>query len=230
MPAAVPFRVEEAGSTPLDLWTLFTTAFLVGLSGAAAPGPLTTMAVREASRGGFWRGWSVAVGHAVPEALLVAGLSLGLGGWLSRPAVVGVLSLLGGAVLLWMGRGTILEARRAQLPSLDSPGGRPAGSAVWAGAGTTVSNPYWILWWATIGSGYVALSSAGGPAAVAVFFTGHILSDIGWLGLVSAIVASGRRLISDGVYRGLLTALGAFLVGFGVYFLWTSWRFFTGGA
>ncbi|HLT59441.1 MAG: LysE family translocator [Limnochordales bacterium] len=212
----------------MDLGTLFTTAFLVGLSGAAAPGPLTTMAVREASRGGFWRGWSVALGHAVPEALLVAGLAFGLGSWLSRDAVVGVLSLVGGGVLLWMGRGTLLEARHARLPGRDEPGGRPAGNAVLAGAGTTLSNPYWFLWWATIGSGYVALSQAAGGLAVVVFFLGHILADIGWLGLVAAIVASGRRLVGDGAYRGLLAVLGAFLLGFGVYFLWTGWRFLAG--
>lgn len=209
---------------------MFATAFLVGLSGAAAPGPLTAMAVREASRGGFLRGWSVALGHALPEALLVAGLAFGLGTWLSQAPIVGTLSLVGGAVLLWMGRATILEARHARLPAADSPGHRPAGSPVWAGVGTTLSNPYWFLWWATIGAGYVALAKAAGGLAVVVFFFGHILADIGWLGLVSAIVASGRRLVGDGVYRGLLVVLGAFLLGFAVYFLWTGWRFLTGAA
>lgn len=212
----------------MDLWTLFTTAFLVGLSGAAAPGPLTTMAVREASRGGFLRGWSVALGHAIPEILLVIGLTFGLGDWLSQGHVVGVLSLAGGAVLFWMGTSTVREAKAASLPTLEGPDNGRTGNAVWAGVGTTVSNPYWFLWWATIGSGYVALSQAAGGLAVAVFFLGHILADIGWLGLVAGVVASGRRLVTDGIYRGLLTALGIFLLGFGVYFLWTGFRFLRG--
>src|SRR5690606_24631247 len=221
-------RQTRSGRAALDLWTLFTTAFLVGLSGAAAPGPLTGMAVREASRGGFWRGWSVALGHAVPEALLVAGLAYGLGSWLSQAPVVGTLSVIGGLVLLWRGRSTVLEARTARLPGAGDAAGRPAGNAVLAGVGTTLSNPYWFLWWATIGSGYVALSQAGGKLAVAVFFIGHILADVGWLGLVAGLVASGRRFIGDGVYRGVLAFLGVFLLGFGVYFLWTGWRFLSG--
>ncbi|MBO8141168.1 MAG: LysE family transporter [Firmicutes bacterium] len=212
----------------MDLWVLFTTAFLVGLSGALAPGPLTTMAIREASQGGFWRGWSVALGHAIPEGVLVGGLAFGLGEWLSRSPVIGTLSLAGGAFLLWMGRGTLAEAQHARLPAANRGDERAAGNSILAGVGTTLSNPYWFLWWATIGSGYVALSQAGGWLAVIVFFCGHILADIGWLGLVAGVTASGRRFAGDGIYRGVLAVLGVFLLGFGVYFLWTGWGFLTG--
>ncbi len=212
----------------MSLWTLFATAFLVGLSGAATPGPVTTVAVREASRGGFWRGWSVALGHAVPEAMLVAGLAYGLGGFLSRSAVVGVLSVAGGAVLIWMGLGTVREARGARLPAAGAAEGGPAGGAVLAGAGATVSNPHWIVWWATIGSGYVAISRGLGSLGVAVFFAGHILADVAWLGLVSGLVASGRRYATGGVYRGVLVVLGLFLLGFGAWILWTGLGYLTG--
>src|SRR5690606_12785754 len=123
-------RQTRSGRAALDLWTLFTTAFLVGLSGAAAPGPLTGMAVREASRGGFWRGWSVALGHAVPEALLVAGLAYGLGSWLSQAPVVGTLSVIGGLVLLWMACIMVLRAGNARLPGPDDAAVRPADSSV----------------------------------------------------------------------------------------------------
>lgn len=209
----------------MDLWALFSTSFLVGLSGAAAPGPLTAMAVREAGRGGFWRGWSVTIGHAIPELILVAALAFGLGEWLGQNYVVGTLAVVGGGVLLWMGATTVRDARHVRLPGAGEVGEGSAGSAVWGGVGTTLSNPYWFLWWATVGSGYVALSQGGGWPAVAVFFVGHILADVGWLGFVSALVASGRGLLSDGVYRGVLTGLGVFLFGFGLYFLWVGWGF-----
>lgn len=223
--AAEGFRGREGGRF-LDAWTLFVTAFLVGLSGAAAPGPLTTVAIREASRAGFWRGWSVSLGHALPEFLLVVGLAMGLNRWLEAPPVVGTLGLAGGLVLLWMGRGIMLEARGAELPSASAAGPDAGRGAFWSGAGATLSNPYWFLWWATVGAGYVALSRSGGWGAVMIFFCGHILADIGWLGLVSGLVATGRRLMTPGFYRGLLWCLGAFLMAFGVYFLWSGWRFF----
>src|SRR3972149_5217323 len=41
----------------------------------------------------------------------------------------------------------------------------------------SISNPYWSLWWATIGLGYLALSSGQGLTGVAFFFAGHILAD-----------------------------------------------------
>ncbi len=38
------------------LWVIFTTAFLIGLSGALLPGPLLTVAISESARQGFWTG------------------------------------------------------------------------------------------------------------------------------------------------------------------------------
>jgi len=213
----------------LEMGPLFVTAFVVGLSGAASPGPLTTVAVREASRGGFWRGWSVTLGHAIPEALLVAALALGLGRLFEEPGIVAALAAVGGGVLIWMGVSTIGAARTATLPRAGDDRGT-AGCAVWAGVAATVSNPYWFLWWATVGAGYVALSQGGGWQGMLVFFLGHIMADVGWLGFVAALVSSGRRWAGDGAYRGLLAVLGTFLLGFGAYFLLTAWRFLGEGA
>src|SRR3972149_2771423 len=93
------------------LAAIFGTSFVVSLSGALSPGPLTTMAVREGVRRGFWAGPTLALGHGVIEGALVAGLALGLNELLDRDAVTAAIALAGGAVLLFIGLRTLAGAR-----------------------------------------------------------------------------------------------------------------------
>ena len=76
----------------------------------------------------------------------------------------------------------------------------------------SLANPYWALWWATIGTTYLGLWGGARPVNLAAFYLGHISSDILWLGLLSVGVARGVRYLSGKVYRSTLVCLGAFLM------------------
>jgi threonine/homoserine/homoserine lactone efflux protein len=94
-----------------------------------------------------------------------------------------------------------------------------------AGILTTLANPYWIIWWATIGLSYIALSMRLGFPGLVSFYIGHILSDLAWYGSVSVSLALGGRLLTDRVYRGLVAACAVLLLGFGVYFGYAGVRY-----
>ena len=83
----------------------------------------------------------------------------------------------------------------------------------------SASNPYWFIWWATIGVTYLLWSLKLGIAGVASFFAGHILSDLSWYALVAIIIATGRKAINNTVYSWLLVICGVALVGLGAYFV-----------
>jgi threonine/homoserine/homoserine lactone efflux protein len=129
--------------------------------------------------------------------------------------VVGTVGLLGGAVLLWMGWGMFASLSTLRLDTA-APDRRM--HPVLAGILTSLSNPYWALWWATVGLSYIALSLRLGWVGLTFFYVGHVLSDLAWYSAVSLALAMGRRLITDRTYRGLVTACAVFLVGFGLYF------------
>ncbi len=222
------------------LAAIFTTSLLVGLTGALSPGPLTTLAVREGVRRGFWAGPALAVGHAVIELAVVVALALGLNQLLDDEPVTATIALLGGAFLVWLGVQIVRTAPRQELviggeAAAAAPSGRgwlrfaPA-EGDWVGpraaAGLAVSavavsaaNPFWLLWWATVGAAYIATALDEGAAGVAAFYGGHILSDLGWLSLIAFVLASGRRIMSGTAYRGVLMACGVFLVALGGWFL-----------
>jgi len=131
----------------------------------------------------------------------------------------------------WSYRRRLMAAMRGVEASAGPRGhaSRQAGAAasilVPAGVLVSVANPYWIIWWATIGMAYIDKALVHGPAGVSTFFTAHILSDFAWLSLVAFALVTGRRLMSPPVYRGILMACGAFLVGLGVWFIYSGVSF-----
>ncbi len=58
-----------------------------------------------------------------------------------------------------------------------------------------------------------------GAPGVASFYTGHVITDLGWLSLITFALASGRRIMSRRAYRGILFACGLFLLALGGWFL-----------
>jgi len=210
----------------LQLGAIFGTAFVVGLSGAMMPGPLLAVTIHEATRSGARAGPVIMLGHMLLEAALVAAVALGLARWLTDRRVISVVSFIGGAMMCWMGPSLIRSARHASLQA-------PSGNAtrlhpVAAGVLVSLSNPYWTIWWATIGLGYVVMGLKFGLVGLMVFFAGHILSDFAWYTLVSVGVAKGRRILSDRIYRGMIAVCGAALLGFGAWFFWTGWSEISG--
>lgn len=210
------------------LLALYATFMLISLSGALSPGPLTALALSEGMRAGRWAGVRLALGHGLVEIPLVFAIAYGLGEWLRRPLVSGLIGLLGAAVLLWMGYGLALGAWRGTLTLAGAPAGpRPAalrfGHAP-AGIIFTLTNPYWSLWWVTLGATYVArvVALAATPAAVGGLALTHWSIDLAWLGGLGLLAASGRRFIGDRPYRVALLVCGVFLLAFGLFFGWSG--------
>ena len=208
----------------LTAWGLLATAFIIGLSGAVMPGPVLAVTVTHAARQGVKAGPLVVLGHAILEAALLLALVLGLGPILTKPSVGGVVGGVGAIILLWMALGMFKA-----LPGLTldlHEGKTNTAGPVRDGFLLSLANPYWSLWWATVGLSLVAmaLDSPLGWWGLAIFYVGHISSDLVWYLFVSVIVAKGRRFINDLAYKVLVGFCAAFMLFFGGYFAIFAWR------
>ena len=87
---------------------------------------------------------------------------------------------------------------------------------------TSLSNPYWFIWWATIGLVYLGRASRYGWFGVGSFYSGHILADLAWYALISGAVSKGRRFLNDRLYRGVIGVCAGFLVVFAGYFVYSG--------
>ena len=186
--------------------------------------------ISEAARRGFWVGPLLVVGHAIVELLLVVALAWGLSQFLGSSLVAGIIGVVGGLFLMWMSFSLFRQARHQVLPVGANPqGGNSTRRLILAGVLVSVANPFWLLWWATVGTTYLLWSLTVGVIGVALFYIGHILADLGWYSLVSLLIAKGRRLMSNRVYRGLLAICGVALLGMGCYFLVSGAMFLASG-
>ena len=220
----------------LEWLAVGAVAFAVGLSGALSPGPLTVLAIREGARRGWWAGPFATAGHAVAEAVTIVLLALGLSAYVRNDGpVTTAISLVGGLMLVWMAwrtaRSVPTASLAARVAEASTGGSAPASrtsrgpsfeafrAVAPLGIGVSVANPYWLIWWATVGTKLTVDSLCIGWSGPAAVFLGHILSDLIWLTFVAALVGSGSRWLGDRAYRGLLGVCAAFLLVLGVVFV-----------
>lgn len=212
----------------MTISALFVTAFVIGLSGAMMPGPLLTVTISESMKRGFIAGPLIILGHGALELALIAALVAGLSVYLTSALVSSTIALLGGSFLIYLGltmsrealKGNISLAALEQQKEGEIQGGL---HPIAAGVVISLANPYWSIWWATVGLTYLTLSLESGRMGLASFFSGHILADLVWYTLVAALVAGGRRFMSPRLYKYIIAVCGIFLLVLGLYFIYSGY-------
>ena len=202
------------------LLAIFATTFVVAFSGAAMPGPVMTATISESARRGPMAGPLIVAGHAVLELGLVILIMLGLAPFLQRGWVFATIALVGSLMLARMAWSML---RSIPTLSIHADAREQGGTNLMVtGAVLSLSTPYWTLWWATIGLGYILYSARFGAAGVAFFFVGHILGDLVWYSAISLAIGKGRRFLSDRSYRVLIGSCAVFLLALACWFAWSG--------
>lgn len=82
-------------------------------------------------------------------------------------------------------------------------------------------NPYFILWWFTIGLKLVSDAWALGLswAGIAIMYMAHVWMDYAWLTATAYLAKKGINLIGSKGYKIMMILFGIILVFFGFYFL-----------
>jgi threonine/homoserine/homoserine lactone efflux protein len=204
---------------------MFLSSLLIAYSGALMPGPMLTVVVTETPRQGAKAGPLVVLGHAILELTLLILLVVGLGPILKHQSVQAVLQIAGGLMLVWTAASMIVALARRRV-SIDWTGGSGGGKArtVLMGIVSSLANPYWTIWWVTIGLGLLTKAYALGIAGLVAFYLGHITGDLTWYSLVSGAIAAGKRFITPRVYRTMVAIAAAFLLVLATWFLTSGIR------
>ncbi|ATW26260.1 LysE family transporter [Candidatus Formimonas warabiya] len=209
----------------MTLLSLFATSFGVAFSGAMVPGPMLTVTIDESLNQGYKAGPLIVLGHALVELFLLIGLVWGLNKIIVIPWVQAVIAGIGGLFLLYMAYGILKGAGKAEIDLAASGKGKPGKNIVAKGILVSISNPYFILWWATLGLAYVTIALGKGVVGLGVFFFGHILADFFWYFLVAYLIGESKRFLSTKIYRILLFACGIFLAFLAVQFLYSGFSY-----
>jgi threonine/homoserine/homoserine lactone efflux protein len=189
---------------------------LISLSGVMAPGPITAVTVGKGSSSPY-AGAFVAVGHGIVEFPLMAAVYFGAGYLVSVAPVKAAVFSLGGAFLLFMGVGML---RSIGVIRVESPGS--GGAPVAAGILLSLWNPYFLVWWATVGAALITQAIKFGPAGFLLFAIVHWMCDAVWLFFLSAASYRGGHVFGAVFQKTVSVVCGAFLIFFGGKFLYDA--------
>lgn len=217
-----------------EFWLIFSFSFLVALTGAMSPGPLLTYTIiksAQTNKRGYLMGLWIITGHAILEMGIIILLLFGFSFVLKNIAVVRIIGVSGGLILILFGASIIRDIFNGNistnfLNSRDEPSKDPGmtenkgiENPVIGGIMVSMSNPYWWVWWATIGFAFMIqfdISFKKWPKLLA-FFLGHEAGDLIWYLLVSTLAFFGLRHMNRKAYYGILMFCALFMVLFGIY-------------
>ena len=197
--------------------TFLASAVVISLSGVMAPGALTAATIAQGTRSKN-AGVLIAIGHAIIEIPLIFLLILGFGVVLKSQKTQIAIGLAGGLFLLWMGIQMLRNLRKAEYSTADSYKTGP----VMTGFILSVSNPYFLLWWATVGLNLALKAQSLGALALVLFAIVHWLCDLVWLHALAWASFKGSTLLSPRRQKIVFGICAAALGFFGAKFIYDA--------
>ena len=197
---------------------------LVSVSGVFSPGPLLFANLALSKYGGFWSGIKIAVGHTIIELPVIILLSL--------PFVVlspinltfsttKIITFIAGAFLIVFGILYVVRTIRTRGSPNSAINTSRIENPYLAGIIFTSLNPFFIVWWTTVGVKLISdsISLLGHPAGITFLFFAHIWMDYAWLGLSSYLASRGFNIIRSEYHKYITILLTVPLFYYGIYFI-----------
>jgi threonine/homoserine/homoserine lactone efflux protein len=197
-----------------NVWIFFGIAVVISFSGVMTPGPVFAAAVAKGYKDRN-AGIKIALGHGLVEFPLMVLIILSLGYVFQNTAVKLSIGLVGGFLLVFLGvmmvrgRKEIASGSRDYIPY----------NSITTGALTTSANPYFFLWWATVGALLISNAQQFGAIIVVAFAVVHWTCDLAWYSFTSFAVFRTKHLWTPLVHEVVFGACGILMIIFGIYFM-----------
>jgi threonine/homoserine/homoserine lactone efflux protein len=200
-----------------DFYAFLASAILLSLSGVMSPGPLFAVTIARSLKDKM-AGILISLGHGVVEFPLMFLIYFGFTHFLvsdemQRTVIQRAIGFFGGLILIFMGVQMFRTRKRDS-----NEGSYLKYGSLAAGIITTGSNPYFLLWWATVGADLVMNAAVFGLLGFSIFAIVHWLCDFSWNTVVSVTVFKSQRFWNDKVRAIILGFCTCIFIGFGTWF------------
>lgn len=192
----------------LEALLLLGATVVISLSGVMMPGPVTAGAIAKGAEDKK-AGVKIALGHAMVEFPIIAFVAVGLtfiASWEAK-AVIGV---VGGVLLIYLG----IQLFRP----VDEEEERFPYRPTIVGVMTSAANPYFFVWWATVGAALITRALQYCVLFFVVFAVVHWSCDLLWDSFLT--FSSHSNLDHWQKHRRKVFAIcGGIMLVFGVWFI-----------
>lgn len=188
----------------------------VSASGVLSPGPLFVGNITYGFKEGSKAGIKMALGHAIVELPLVIFIGIGILSLEFIPELKIGISILGAAGLFVFAG---FQAKSIFSENMIKEK-KITGGAFFAGVILSITNPFFIIWWMTIGTKIISQALIFWSfEGILIMFLMHVWMDFVWLTIVAAFAAKSRMWIGKRGYKILMMIVCITLVYFGISFL-----------
>lgn len=197
--------------------TLIEFIFLtltISLSGVMAPGPMSAVTINHGTHSRL-AGLKVASGHAIIELPVIFALFFGIKIITQFTDITTYITLAGSIVLCILATLTLKSLRnnnttiQSYTPMVD-------------GIVLSAFNPYFYVWWLTIGLSLIQKAIIFGATGLALFSVLHLACDYLWLLLLSIISFAGASFLGTRFKTAVGIITVVMLYGFGLFFMYDA--------
>ncbi len=182
---------------------------LLGFSAGIAPGPLLALVIAETLRHDVRAGIKVALAPLITDLPIVVGALLLVSRLEDFDTALGVVSLLGGCFVAYLG----VESIRTRGLDLDEEPAKPR--SLTRGVITNLLSPHPYLFWLTVGAPVtIQAHGVGGGVWSGAFIVGFYLLLIGSKLALAIVSARSRTVLTGRAYLTTMRVLGVLLCGF----------------
>jgi threonine/homoserine/homoserine lactone efflux protein len=172
----------------LSMFSFLMEVTIISLSGVMAPGPMTAVTIGKGNKSPH-AGVKIAMGHGIIEFPLMLLVFFGFGFLFKINYVKPAIAFIGGLLLLYMGINMIQNIKAEQ----NSLNNNNNSSSLKAGIFLSAGNPYFLIWWATVGATIVLRSVEFGILGFVLFAIIHWSCDFIWLYILSSLSYKGSQ-------------------------------------
>lgn len=202
---------------------------LISTSGVMSPGPLFFVNLYYGSKYGIFNGLKIAIGHTIVELPLVILLFYGLDNYSSlflSEDFLKIIGVIGGIFMVFFSFLQInsIITKNYSETSNNKRSKYDIKNPLLIGIIFTALNPFFLIWWSTIGLKLVSDSIYlfGYYEGIVILFASHIWMDYFWLGITSFMAFKGRSIIKEKYYKGILLFFSSIITFFGGYLLYAA--------
>ena len=199
-----------------EIFGFLGLVIIISASGVMSPGPLFAANIMYGLREGKISGIKMAIGHTIVEFPLILLLGIGFFSIENIPEIRTSITIFGAIGLFGF---ALLQIRAVikQKFSLEIKSGQ--GPFV-AGVLLSALNPFFIIWWLTIGLVLISESiQIFGIIGIVILFLFHIWMDYAWLFTVAAFSSKAKNYLSKRNFKIIIVGLSVVLIYFGIEFL-----------
>jgi len=199
-----------------ELFGFLGLVIIISASGVMSPGPLFAANVMYGLREGKISGIKMAVGHTIVEFPLILLLGIGFFSIENIPEIRTAITILGAIGLFGF---AILQIRTITKKEFNIETKSKQGPLV-AGIFLSALNPFFIIWWLTIGLVLISESiQSFGFIGIVILFLFHIWMDYVWLFTIATFSSKARNYLSKRNFKMVIVGLSIILIYFGIDFL-----------